>query len=120
MFVAQIDENVGVTLEFNSCSGTDSFIFNSSPWWEYLWRIALFIAIVYVIVHITCYIIGFFTCKLLPSGTFLYISLNATNFSVIPETVNITNKEIVVWHIKRFLRLPIPSGNERLPSLLDH
>ena len=120
MFVAQIDENVGVTLEFNSCSGTDSFIFNSSPWWEYLWRIALFIAIVYVIVHITCYIIGFFTCKLLPSGTFIYISLKAPNFSVTPETVNITKKEIVVWHIKRFWRLPIPSGNERLPSLFDH
>ena len=120
MFVAQIDEYVEVILEFNSSSGTDNFIFTSSPWWEYLWRIALFIAIVYVIVHITCYIIGFFTCKLLPSGTFLYISLKAQNFSVTPETVNITKKEIVIWHIKRFLRLPIPSGNETLPSLFDH
>ncbi len=101
-----------VTVTYKGATAVDHFVFTPSSVFQYIWRILLLLFIIYVIL----YIVGFFTTKGLPRGTFVKVTLGEGNdeytFGVSAKDLNISFKERSKRHFKRLLPWKIFSNEE--------
>ncbi len=72
-----------------------------------LWRWAVIIVTLYIIIHILLWIIGFFVAKRLPKGVLVQMKLKPENpkflVNITSELINTEKKTIILWHLKRFI-----------------
>lgn len=89
-----------VTATFRSLKAEDNFVFTPAGVFEYVWRIL----VIYLIVHLILFIIGFFKVKSLPTGTFVKIYCGGSRCSCsVDKKINFTFKDKWLWHYKRLL-----------------
>ncbi len=96
-----------VTLKYGGAEGNGVFNLTPVSFVSRLWRWIVIIVTVYIIVHIVLWLIGFAVAKSLPRGVMVRITLNQVMptqaVSATTKSVNMTNKEKVKWHLKRFI-----------------
>ncbi len=96
-----------VTIFYEGESASDTISINTLNWGERIWRWALFLIILLILLHITLFVIGFFVAKRLPKGMMLRFqigqNLNNNVGNVGVWRVNMTFKEVFLWHLSRFI-----------------
>ncbi len=96
-----------VTISYGTAIGDGVFNLKSVPFISRLWRWIVIIIIVYTILHIILWILGFAIAKSLPKGVMVRMTLNQVMptqaVSATTKGVNLTSKEKVKWHLKRFI-----------------
>lgn len=95
-----------VTVEIAGRNGIGSFDLTPVGIFSRIWRWVVILLILYVIVHIILWIIGFFIAKPLPKGFIVKIIMGSFAISEITlkaSKVNFEKKLKIIWHIKRFI-----------------
>lgn len=97
-----------ISLSYNGVTGSDVIIIHNLSFLGRLWRWLVLLAILLFILHVILYIIGFFVAKPLPKGTMLKININLNSTAKMnkpsgTKKVNVETKEIVLWHLSRFI-----------------
>lgn len=95
-----------LTLSIDKCTSVGTFSLTPVSILSRIWRWLVIILIIYVIVHIVLWIIGFFVAKPLPKGVLTVVKIQDSNdrpISVSPNDVGFSKKEKFIWHLKRFI-----------------
>lgn len=95
-----------LTLSVGGCSNVGAFSLTPVGILSRIWRWLVIIAILYTILHIVLWIIGFFIAKPIPKGIISTITLKRVNMMKVDVTakpVNHDKKLIFKWHLKRFI-----------------
>ncbi len=111
MFIFGGDKTVEV--EYRGASASDFVTFTPSNIVEYIWRVLLFIFLLFLV----SWVVGFFNghAKNLPTGMFITISdFNQPDAYFAVKYVNIGFKEKWLWHIKRFHKIFIWGHQEEV------
>ncbi len=96
-----------ITVRYGNAEGEGIFNLTEVDFTSRLWRWVVIVITVYIILHIVLWIIGFAVAKSLPKGVMVKMVLNqdlpTQAVSANTKSVNMTTKEKVKWHFKRFI-----------------
>ncbi len=95
-----------LTLSVGGCTSVGTFTLSPVSILSRIWRWLVIILIVYTIIHIVLWLIGFFITKALPKGVLTVVKIQDSNerpISVSPNAVGFSKKEKFIWHLKRFI-----------------
>ncbi len=103
-FISTGDKQVTLAIAGNTGVG----VFSLSPvgFVSRLWRWIVILLIIYFIVHLVLWIIGFFIVKSVSKGMLVKIKIKDNRTAKLsPDTmnVNLATKYTVTWHLKRFI-----------------
>ena len=93
-----------IEVSYDDSSAVEDFPFNSVSIISRIIRIIIIILILALIYHIACFLIGFITLHPFPSGVIVTVRYGSKT-TMTTRPVNMDNKAIAKWHVKRFFTL---------------
>ncbi len=97
-----------VEVSFNDVSNVDTFILNPVSLFSRIIRWIIIVLIILFIIHLVLYIIGFFILKQFARGYIIVFKMDIDDDNEMEKAngikgVNQDYKEILIWHLKRFI-----------------